>query len=57
MQVHYKGVDYQHSVRPHGCEDPSVPSKIVIHLAVMMMLCTLNFYTIIVLFFCLSLSC
>jgi hypothetical protein len=58
MRVQIESADYQHSDGSHGSE---VPSEIITHSAVLsqqlselflMMLRTLTFYTLIVLFFC-----
>jgi hypothetical protein len=58
LQVQKEGADYQHSNGPHGCEVPSeddnaLGSLLPLPLRVIppVMLCTLTFYTIIVLFF------
>jgi hypothetical protein len=63
LQVQKEGADYQHSNGPHDCEVPSeddnalgIPLPLPLRVIPPVMLCILTFYTIIVLFFCHTLS-
>jgi len=52
LQMQNEGEECHYGDGPHGCEVPSVPPKIVTHWSILsvVVLCTLTFYTLIVLF-------